>query len=237
MTQPVSVGYPDWGRYAARATKIYLNENIDTSSTEVERGRFYVGDVPYIRLNAEGAGDRHRIHLEFWSAASGGSVMGYSTVVMPASGNHYVSYPVLGPFLNVRIRSNTLVSTCDTMVSGLWAPSKSSHFDALSSIIISNSQALAAGAQATVTAEFVWPGLASYSLSGDSGPCRVVIRALNLAGVTTDIHRDNCPAAHDPGVGLVMLPNASVEAVVVNQHTASNTVRFTLVARDITPGM
>jgi hypothetical protein len=230
MTQPVLSGFPDWGRFQARATKVYVagTPSLGTSLTNV--GTFFVGDVPYVSFNAEGDGvNTWLFAVEFHDQPSGGNLVTTFFVAgrMLAFGS--MSIPVIGPWMRIRGRSNPAPGTPFLLACGSWVKGSQNRHTGDSGMIFEIATSLGAGASANNDLNGVWPGGASVSLQAPSGPARMILHGINFDGTFTPFFRMATTGGNEnTTTGFVYLPSRSPRVQRINDHSSSQAVRATV---------
>src|SRR5688572_17716819 len=103
MTTPVQVGYPDWGRYSARATKVYVNAAATASVGLLDNyGPFYVGDVPYLGIAIQSDQPLQTI-ITTYSDESATVQLGFHSIDVRANGQADIILPVFGAFATAEV--------------------------------------------------------------------------------------------------------------------------------------
>lgn len=237
MTQPVGVGYPDWGRFQATSTKIYFNGSYAASSQFTEVGEFFVGDAPYVVMQVgNGSGDRVQFFVDFRQTSGGLFNLAAQTFVVSAPGSYAQTIPVCGPWMVVAHISGGAASTGSIRMSGSWVASTFNDVDPIASILQVGASSIAAGANLAVETSDTWPGLATVSLQASQGNARLTLSAVDRNGTTTIFYRMSTTGPGDSKADQVYIPPTPVEVLRTNDHSSSQTVRSAVSARPIAPG-
>lgn len=235
MTQPVSHGYPDWGRYAAVADKVLVADTQSNISVTTTYPRLFVGDVPYLGINLTVTANHMAFRFLFWDAPTGGNSLTGQGFSIRNGSDLEITIPVGGPWVELI----AIPSAANSAFSRLLFTSSQSHrFTFLGygeGILISFNQSIPAGNTVTFSANKVFPGEAHWFTEspGDNWTSRV--ETFDFAGTATIIDEFRTTTIRDAG-RQIFLPPIDVRMVVVNSGAVGASFRGALVARPIEPG-
>jgi hypothetical protein len=101
MTSPVPHDHPDWARTVSAATIEVIDVSVAQNAASEDRGRFFVGNTPYLWVWLAVNGGGARLNLQWYTQETGGIFMGVNTVDtrvgIPAQG----PLRVLGPWVQI----------------------------------------------------------------------------------------------------------------------------------------
>jgi hypothetical protein len=101
MTTPVLHDQPDWQRTVSAADIQVLNFSGAQGVAQVDRGTFFVGNLPFLWLFASTTAGGVRVTLDWLDAATGGTVIAQNRAdarfIASASG----AFRVLGPYVRI----------------------------------------------------------------------------------------------------------------------------------------
>lgn len=235
MTQPVSHGYPDHGRYSARADKFINSQSSVTIDASETYGRFFVGDIDFLGLRFFAQTNHFSFQVSFYESQTSTLPFGNQTFSIRENGSLDLTIPVTGPWVEYVIAP----SAVDSIFTQRSWTAHSATFGALLSynapIIASTNQSIAAGASLTVSTTKVWPGEAHWFTESAVATWTSRIETIDYLGNTIIIDEFRATAAGDKG-RQIFLPPINVQLIITNQSAGAGTFRAAIVARPIEPG-
>lgn len=129
MTTPVPSGYPDFGRYQAQATKVYLAlaQNGIVANTMFNLG--YVGDVAVLNVASFATAGTCDLTFFFTTQDNAGFTTGIHQITHRLGTLFEQTVPVLGPYCHVTLDVGTTPIDITTTIVQATTPFK--HFDVL----------------------------------------------------------------------------------------------------------
>lgn len=235
MTSPVSHGYPDYGRFSARADKfIHSQANVVISAEQIY-GPYFVGDVEYLGIRVFGQTNNVSVHAEFLDTPSASFFLSARAFEVNQNCTLDRTILVMGPYVQFRV-SPSAANTQFTLRA--WTSHASAAGDlsgAASPTLISFAQVIAAGGNFEADATRIWPGQALWSVSASVAAWIFELRTVGYTGTITNIAVHTRPAI-DSDTFLVFLPAQQARIRVTNQAAGAGTFRGILVGRPIEPG-
>jgi hypothetical protein len=235
MTQPLSHGYPDYGRVASRAAKIFVDVNNVTLNSEVSYGPFFVGDIPHLAYVLDVFDTTVEFVAEYYTTSALGGFLGDQRLSVGVDGGFDLSLPVQGPWVFFAITPISATGSFDFKAYEVGGPLSNLRGSANSAILASFSGPVAAGATSTTTVNRAHPGSAHWFWQTDSPVWSARINALSPSGAGFRIDGHTGQAAGSVG-RQIFLPPMAIELQVVNQDVAQRTFVGALVARPLEPG-
>lgn len=233
MTSPIVHGYPDWGRYTARATKEYLNTAPVAQPGPTMYGPFFVGDVDHLYLFFN-PGASARVSLDFFLDDALAIFIDGHTV--DCDTNVLFSRPlnVLGPWVRVTVEGAAYPLAYEIKLTMSSAPDQA-FGDVPTKSILFNAQGInyAAGFT-TLTAPYVIPGDAFWQAMFPARASELRLLALDMLG-NTYLLGDLQGNATQPSL-RVILPPMTIQMIVANYGVGVAAYWFTLVCRPGAPG-
>lgn len=220
MTQPTPHGYPDFGRYIARADKRYLSTGIVVTDNDIDYSLGFVGDVESLATsifaNVVGCSFTYTFYL---NSDLTGRLTSYELTVAPAESLR-TSLPVLGPYCVVTASPQGLGGSNQCNVwSGVRGAINTDTLAVSATIIRQNQVNIGAGITNTFAASRGWPGSAIWTVSSAAASARATLNSIS-AGVTQPFDSMLFTA---PGTQShrVFLPGTSIRATVQNTGAAA----------------
>lgn len=236
MTAPVGHGYPDFGRYQARADKRLLSEVGTVISVDTQYPLGFVGDVEYLAIYFTAATNHFSIFVDFYEDAAYTSRFdGYAAdirqdTVLPTS------FPVMGPFARLSVNPSAASSefTCS-----MWTMSRAAVFadlSAVSTILLSiDNDTVLAGATDVFGTTTVLPGEASFVLNLEAAVSwRARLFSVDRNGtlrIISYVNAENRGIPHN-----LFLPPTPLRLEVFNNDASNRALYASLSARPIESG-
>lgn len=236
MTAPVGHGYPDFGRYQARADKRLLSEVDTVISVDTLYPLGFVGDVEYLAIHFTATTNHFSVFVDFYEDAAYTSRFdGYAFdvrqgTVLPTS------FPVMGPFARVSVNPSAASSefTCS-----MWTMSQSATFanlSAVSTILLSiDNDTVLAGATDVFGTTTVIPGEGSFMLNLEAAVSwRARLFSVDRNGTLRLLDYANAEIRGFPHT--LFLPPTPLRLEVFNNDASNRALYASLSVRPITPG-
>jgi len=103
MTVPLPHGYPDWGRYEASADKLLQGLSVLNIDALTEYGTYFLGDVPYFRLQFFASVGSFRVTLKYYDTSTLTTLVGQDSFDLVAGDTYNQATPVLGAYLVMNV--------------------------------------------------------------------------------------------------------------------------------------
>ena len=236
MTAPVGHGYPDHGRYQARADKSLLRllNTVISVNTTYDLG--FVGDVEFIGIHFTATTNHFSIFVDFYEdAAMTQRFDGYamdvrSGCVMPTS------IPVMGPF--ARLSVNPSAASSQFTVS-LWTMSQAvtpANLSAVSTVLLSiDNDTVLAGATDVFGTTTVVPGEASYFANLEAAVSfRIKLYSVDRNGTLRLLDYANSEIRGFPHT--LYIPPTPLRLEVFNNDASNRAFYASLSVRPLSPG-
>lgn len=236
MTAPVGHGYPDHGRYQARADKSLLRLVGTTIGVNTTYDLGFVGDVEYIGIHFTATTNHFSIFIDFYEdAAMTQRFDGYAAdirqgCVMPTS------LPVMGPFARLSVNPSAAGSV---FTLSMWTMSQAvtpANLSAVSTILltISNDTVLA-GATDVFGTTTVVPGEASFMLNLEAAVSwRAQLFSVDRNGTLRLLDYANAEIRGFPHT--LYIPPTPLRLEVFNNDASNRALYASLSVRPISPG-
>jgi len=181
MTAPVSHGFPDWGRYQARAGKLFDLQLIFGQVGARTFGPYFVGDVRHLGLSLVVGTSGASIDLEYYADATLTFLMGQDHVTLLAGGVFERTVPALGPYFIIRFTPNASPFDIAMRIWQADDPSTPFALTAIDNILVS---------QVAVPHA---PGVTSLDIvNARAGPANMYVR---LPAVQSEVRLSSCSPA------------------------------------------
>lgn len=231
----VSHGYPDFNRVVSQSDVLFLNVFNDTISAPKTYPLGYIGNLPYLGVSYDGAGQRSRVEIDFYADANFAILLTPFAFDIADGGNFGGAVPIGGPFAQVTITPAGANLAYDIDV---WsAPAEFGVFAArpTDNVLLSASgQSIGAGGNTTFAATHTAPASVVLCVSTTAVAWVGHLLATDYLGATTHIH------FFTPGVTQynqpVYLPAMPVSLNLKNNDAGAKLFDFSLIARPWSPG-
>jgi hypothetical protein len=235
MTAPVAHGYPDYGRYAARADKLIDQASAVTISATTTHGRYFVGDVPFVLPFLFADANHIRWRVQFYDAATGGNLLAGFAISTRQGSQFDATVPVVGPFMSLQITPSAANTTYSFILSTAHSAIFDSPTSATDNVLATINQSVAAGATVTSDSTRVWPGEATWFVRSTSTNWQFRIDTIDYLGAMLRVEHVALAAAGTQR-GVIFLAPANMRLTVINGDAVAREFSTSLVARPIDPG-
>lgn len=235
MGQPISHGFPDWGRQQAPTDVILLSQTTFNMAASVVLFEGFVGTAPYLQVNAfNDPGNRGRIEFQ-WYADAALTVFLYSQFMhLAPSGAYGGSVPIAAPFVKVIATAAAFPQTLTVaIITGVAYTSRMSLAGGIPILVSQVGVAVGAGATVAADSTFTVPGLAHWSVDTALATWTARLEALDMAGTVFQLASTRNTAL--PGIHLVYLPLMPVRVSFTNTTGAAGAFDSQVVARSFGP--
>lgn len=230
MTAPVVHGFPDYGRYVARAAKIFTNIENAAVSIQVDHGPYFVGDIANIGIDYGAVSCDTRVIYSWYADQALTTLLGSHTFSVRGSGELNVAIPVIGPWLRVSVAP---ISGSGTYSLALFETSHATTRITWSSgdSVLSGVNDLSIPSLGTTVVDIfrTWPGWASFTIITDATDWYARIFSINAFGTS------KLAAAWDEKSGTrsaqIILPPTMTALHVRNGDAAAKLFSWALVAQ------
>jgi hypothetical protein len=231
----VQHGYPDYGRFQARADVILLNEN-PVINADAVRGPFFVGGFTHLGISAVVFAGTCELQFDYTGDEAGGILLASQFVSLRTDDSCAIAIPILGPWLELHINVGTvpldfIIEMWTTAGPGFGNPL------GLSTSVLLSVDGVNVNAAATRTDDLgaVWPGEASFFADFPAGAnFTIKLLSVDKGGVTKLLAYvdQNTPQ----GNHSVFLPATHLRVTSLNSDAAAHPVFLSLAARPFDPG-
>lgn len=236
MTQPVSHGYPDYGRFQAYSDKLLdftANETIDGLQV---RSRRFVGDVPYIGLNLLAIVNNFEFQTYFYDSQTGGALLGTQSIGVNQGSRAEFAVPVGGPWFEMRVAPVNVGSEFTYVSYTAHSSLRLFTGNAQTASLLSNlGTVVGAGVTNTVTTTRIAPGEAHWFATFSSGASyRIRLLTIDAFGSRRliDLVDNTSPAMSR----RVFLPACNIQIESFNGDGVDRQLLYALVTRPIASG-
>lgn len=160
MTTAIGHDHPDWIRSVASADIEVLVTTVTQTVGVVNRGRFPVGNLPYLFVNFQSGAQAARLILSFYTAQSGGTFINSKPIHVPAGGSASGAVASAGPWVEVETSLNAAPSDITIRLFQTLEPTTDDDLDSL--ISLDGTVVAAFGANTTDATQVRW-GWAHWS--------------------------------------------------------------------------
>jgi hypothetical protein len=235
VTVPIEHGYPDYGRYQARADVILLNENT-TISVNTTKGPFFVGGFTHLGIGMAIFGGVCTLQFDYLGDQAGAVQLASQLMSLRTDDTCAIAIPIMGPWVKLTISPGAL--PLDYLLS-LWTaagPGFGSPLGLNDNVLLSV-DGVNVNAATTRTDDLVaiWPGEASFFADFPAGAnFTIKLLSVDKAGATKLLAYvdQNTPQ----GNRNVFLPPTHLRVTSLNSDAAAHPVFLSLVARPFDPG-
>lgn len=239
MTQPISHGYPDYGRFEATSDVLLFGvTNVNINALTIYP-RVFTGNLKYVMIYTGTNVTRKNVRLQWCDAETGGNTIAEDGLVQEAGRVENLVFPVLGPWLQLVVDLSAYADTHTLKVFSI--PTGSSVVESLGVGTVLIQQALVAvagGAVFNSSAVRLFAGEATLFTFTDGVVCSVHTQIRNLAGTWTTLYiSSNIPAGGPANQILpVMIPPVPVRLQFVNNDGVNRNFMGSLVGRPLHGG-
>lgn len=193
MTAPIVHGYPDWGRFAARADVIYISDtSVVIGAGDKVYDPIFVGNVRHLGFIFNMVTNNAAVRLDYYNDENLSTILGTQTIKTRVGGGFDFSLPVQGPWVQVFINFNATPAEYD-----LYMFSVSGNIASIQNgpapirIIGVGAFAIGAGATVTLTSSRSYPGEAMWSVSSALATWTALLDTIDDLGVTNVLDAGN----------------------------------------------
>jgi hypothetical protein len=237
MTQPVPHGYPDFGRYSARADLLLTNQQNVAVNVDTNYVIGFVGGIEALGVSANSNGTGALWHFDYFSDDTYTLLLSRTSVETGSNRPFEKSLPTYGPFLRITLSPNAAGSTYTLVVWSTTQFAISNNGQPQRSVLIGQTTVnIAAGATSTFTAARVWPGGATWTVTGQTTGFRATLSHLSRAAVATvmdSIQRATLGTEHHQ----LFLPARVIEVAITNTSAGAANFDTYVTARNIITGL
>lgn len=235
MTQPVSHGYPDWGRSQPRADKFINSQSLVSIDAVTTYGRFFVGDIEFLGLRFFASTNHFSFAVTFYETEVSTLPLGNQTFSIRQNSSLDLTIPVTGPWVEYEVTPSAAASI---FTQRSWTAHAGSYGALLSysaPILVSTGASIGANSSSTLSTTKIWPGEAHWFLDSAATNFRAELSVIDYVGNVTiiDMMRFTAAGADEH---QVFLPPMNAQLTIFNSTAGSATFRAALVGRPIEPG-
>lgn len=239
MTQPISHGYPDYGRYAATSDVLLLERTNENIAALTQYSPFFTGNLQYIMVYTGTNVTRKNVRLMWLDAESGGNTIAEDGLIQESGRVDTLPFPVLGPWLRVIVDLSAYADTHTIKVFSI--PTGSSVVNSLGVGTVMIQQPLtvvAGGTIQNVSATRLFAGEATLSTYADGTLCSVHVQIRDLGGTWTTVYISSDVAGGSTRAQIhpVMIPPVPVRAQFHNNNAGNQNFLCGLVGRPLHGG-
>lgn len=222
MTQPEPHGYPDWGRFAASADKLYEKILLLGVVGQHITQTYFVGDVPYIGFHIGVQTNNVAVAIGWAQDAAFANGLWNDSIDLLSGTNTDVVLPVKAPFMRIVFTPNASPYDIIATIASRHVPGHPLIPGNLGNVIISSvATPIAAGATVALVASVVYPGPAVWSIQTALAAWNASIGTFDFAAVLTRI--DLADQISGNPSRRVFLPPAIVRIGITNNTGAAGT--------------
>lgn len=235
MTAPIAHGYPDWGRFAARADTVWIRSNgfnVDVSATH---GPFLSAAYQFLRIKFTASANHFQVFIEFYEDQAGMFSTGIHNFECRQGTTLDWIFPILGPWMAVIVVPNVVASTYTLGLHSAWGPYHPTSSGPDQNLLINRiNESVPAGATENYDATFIWPAEAHWFAEKPAGTHEIRLVTLDTLGNETPLSRlgPDLTSTRTP----VFLTARMARIKFVNSAAAAAVFHATLVGRPIQPG-
>jgi hypothetical protein len=234
MTQPSPHGYPDWGRYAASADKLIDTNVVGDIDAQTTYGPYFVGDIEWVNITFTAAAQHFRVRMSFRDSATAVTDMHNQEFVARSVSNSYLSFPVTGPWLFIRVTPSAINGsfgyTLTSARRGGNPVNASSQPNVLVSLV---GTPIGAGATVTTVVAPTYPGPAIWNVAPAMASWAAAIETLDQAGAATRL--DTMDQTVGKQSRAIYLPYEPAQLVMFNATGAASSFNAALLAVPLWP--
>lgn len=228
MTDPVPHGYPDWGRFQARADIILHQEFAVVLNAGVTRGRFFTGGVEHVAFRFDNGANQTTVTIQWYTTQTGGLELGAQIVETAVGGGFDFSVPVAGPWMAISITPSAFPTTITLVAWTVAGPIASSRLDMAPEVLYDTIAVVAAGAVVTTQILRTSPGMAHIYASSALAAWFCVVNAVNIGGTIRRLVAFNQLLAGQHSA-LIFLPAKELQVVIANNTGAAGAIEVSMV--------
>lgn len=215
MTTPVTHDNPDWGRGLAGADILVTTMETVQITGPTDTARFFVGNTPYISVFFVSGAARGRVSLVWYTAQTGGTVVGADDVTAYNTATALGAFAVKGPYVAFTIEQSAYPDFITLRVVSTHAPIGLASGLAPIELISVDGTVIGAGANTTLNATAVrWGWGFWHGLFDDGAANRFRLYSLDFVGGQHLL--DTMTDGGSRGGKVIPLPPAPVRIYVEN---------------------
>jgi hypothetical protein len=227
MTSPEAHGYPDWGRFAARADVILNVDEALVLNADLTRGNYFVGNVEHVAFSFSGGAQPCNISVYWLADAAANVTLARQVITTRGNGGFDHTLPVAGPWMQIVISPVAFPTTVDLLIWTAAGPLASLGAPMAPEVLIAASNNVGAGANVTTTASRTAPGMAHFHAESALATWFATVDSIDAGGTVTRLAvRSQATALQTQ---LLFLPSDAVQIVRGNGTGASGQIIATLV--------
>lgn len=186
MTQPSPHGYPDWGRYAASSDKNITTEVWADMDVPTTFGPYFVGDIEWVNIIVTASAQHFRYRMQFRESNTAVTDLHNQEFVARSVSNSYLSFPVTGPWLFIRVTPSAINSTGGFTLTSGRRGGNPTNADSKPNVLISRvNNAVGAGATVTIDVAATYPGPAIWNVFGAAATWNSTMNSLDENAAVT----------------------------------------------------
>lgn len=234
MTQPISHGYPDYGRYSATSDIEIADIVADVVNPNRAYGPFFVGHTLFMCLSMTATTGRFNYLLSYSKDNPSTKVVASQQAVAPQGGPSRLVFPVLGPWLTITATPHAAPGT-HTMYA-FTVPSGASIVGPVGTDPLFNSGGffnIGAGGNATFLFSHMFQGEASVWTHTTAANGLIEIQCIDGTGTPALL-----ACGSNTGVGNpkeehfdIMLPPRALQIQCFNNDAATKEFAFSIIGR------
>lgn len=236
MTAPVEHGYPDYGRYSARADVVLVKETGTVSNVITTRGPFFVGGNTHLAFEMFVSSGSVDVTFVYYQDQARTIELSQTNMSIQSANYCSMTVPVRGPWLYLILAPSITPFLFNLALWTAAGPSIGHPNVAGASILLSlDGVNIAAAATRTDDLEYVWPGEASWSADMPTATTfDIRLQAISASGAVTLL--DHINQTTPQGRHTVFLPPMSLRVASHNADAGPRPIYATLLARPFDPG-
>lgn len=201
MTQPLSHGYPDYGRFRALSDVVLESFIEDTLTTTTEYGPHFTGALPFLVLKGAPDGARAKYTLLWYNNSDLDLLIAADSMILPAASASRNVFPVMGPWLVIQV-SMSAYPNVHGMSASMVSSGAALTGDSTTDLTIFDRPIanVAAGTTETLTATKVFGGEVSVFAYGAPATSTIRMDKTDLAGARTQFMYFSDKAAGEPTI-------------------------------------
>lgn len=235
MTAPFSTGYPDYGRYSARALKTYVDQNFTGISAVTTKGPFFVGDVPFVGVSCTATANGFLVQVQYGDTSVSFSAFSnlelHPFVGVPV----FVVVPVIGSYVRIVLSPSAANSAITLRVWASWTAANATLTQGVGNVLISSGLvSVGSGATTTFSAPYIWVGEAVWNFESEVATFRVTVDTVDELGATKRL--DTVSGKTSGTSRSLFLPGLRTQISLTNLTGAAGNMGCALMGRPIGPG-
>lgn len=226
MTAPVAHGYPDWGRFVARANVKWLKETGVAITAASERGSFFLGHTTHLGVKFTCTTGHASISFSWRTGAAAADEVATTGIDVRDDTIYVGAIPVVAPYVVVTVTPGSVNPTFNL---ALWSAAGPLPFLDHSDTNVLLSDILTPwglGIATTGVATYVTPGLAYLSCFASITNYTATVESIDASGVTQRLLIYG--GAHNGLSMAVYLPATPVRLQLDNNVGPGATIEYAL---------